>query len=259
MIKLLHYLWNHFKKQMRSEVGTGVATAIGGSAILGAVMSGNQDTPEGGGGGVVTMPQYGFTEPRQQLTSDFYTQQIQNLMSGEAPPYLQKYLPKIKKGMTSSLQESYLGRPGERRGAIQLAQEMGSGAGLGPKGSVARGEKQLRDYMTKSQQIDQYMAGLEMGSVQDAAKTFPYYSQMMPQGPNAQVVPGQPTPAAPDYLGQGMGAIASKLPYLMNQGGGDTYSMTPGTADLYGGGGGYGNLSSQFNQQFNAGIPVVGF
>ena len=195
-----------------------VAVAIGGSALVGAgasMYSADKMGDGGGyeGGGVVTMPQYEFTEPRLKLTSDFYSDQIQNLISGQAPPYLQQYLPKVKAGMKRELQQSYLGRPGERRGAIELAREAGAASGLGPKGQVARSEKQIRDYMDKSSAIDEYMAGLEMGMVQDAAKTFPYYSQMMPTGPNAQVTQAQQIPQRPDYTGQTIGNIMGAVPW----------------------------------------------
>jgi hypothetical protein len=203
---------------MAVATGTAIlgAAALGTAGMLGSQAMANKKSGGGyEGGGVVTMPQYQFTEPRLQLTSDFYTQQIQNLMAGEAPPYLQQYLPKMKKYLQTGLDESYLGRSGERRGGVELAREAGLSSGLGPKAAVSGTQKVLRDYMDKSEAIDQYISGLEFSAVQDASKTFPYYSQMMPTGPNAQVVPAQQIPETPNYYGQSMSNMAGNIPWEM--------------------------------------------
>ena len=171
---------------------SGIATAIAGSAVLGAVSAYNADSPEYSGGGVVTMPQYGFTEPRLELTSDYLTKQLQNLMQGQPPPYLQQYLPTLKKGMKQDLTQNYFGTPGQRNlGGVEMARSAGLSAGLGAKGAVAQSNKMIQDYMNKASQIDRYISEYSLDAMKQSSETVPWQSMQMAQGPNSQVTQPQ--------------------------------------------------------------------
>lgn len=148
---------------------------------------------------VVTMPQYSFTEPRMKLTSDFYTQNIERLMRGEYPTY---YDTKgIGEGLKQEAYKTAFGRPGERTGTAQMAMETGALTGMGGAATGAQVSKVYKDYAERSSAIDTFLAKLGVDVSREAAGRIPYMSQMMPRGPDAQIVTygrGQaPQPSAP--------------------------------------------------------------
>lgn len=180
-----------------------------------ASMFGGKKSSGGGGGtvggGVVTFPEYSFTEPRLKLTSDFLTQQLDNLMKGEAPPYLQAALPGIESDLRTKLRKTYYGRPGERTGSVMNAgYETAAALGIGPKAAIAQSRKSQKDYAEKASEIDRYIEQIQLDAMNQVATSVPQYSMQMPVGPRSQyvaptVIPGEPT--EPDYFSQAMGAL----------------------------------------------------
>lgn len=251
-MRLLHWLWkvctdkewrNNWVETCPLVLKTWGGIAMGvGSVAASAISTYGSD----GGGGysynpVIEHPQYSFTEPRMKLTSDFYTDQIQNLMEGKAPPYLQKYMPGMRESLNKNLEKTYFGRSGERTGAVQQAYERGAITGLGPKGTQAQVDKTMRDYTEKAEDIDRYIDGLLFNATQQAAMKLPYMSQSMPKGPDVSVMGAQQVPEKPNYMGQALGSIASNIPWENMFGGGTT-----GTTPDY-----VGGLNNETNAMFD--------
>jgi len=184
-----------------------------GMSIYGATQGGKG---KGGSSGItpyqfVQYPEYGFTQPRLQQTSDFLSQNIQRMSEGKYPAYYEEALPTLRKGMADPLRETYFGGQG-MRGPSVMSQVRSTGAalGTGPKATLARENKALYDYGTKSQEIDQYLTKLGVDIMQRDAYTFPALSMQLPRGPEGQVVGGQPY-NVPDYRGNAMNSIMQSL------------------------------------------------
>lgn len=171
---------------------------------------------------VITLPQYSFTEPRLQTTSDFISNNIDRMNRGEYPTYYQNALPTLRENMSRPLRETYYGRPGERTGAINAAMETGSITGIGPRTANAQATKQIRDYTDKESAIDEYLTKMGVDIMSQDAYRFPQLSMSMPKGPDATVLPGQSysIPESPDYLGTAISTFASAAPYLFGGQGG---------------------------------------
>lgn len=214
------------------------ALFAGGGALASKFGSKNKGTPGGvQGPQVITMPQYSFTEPRLNLTSDFITQNLQNMMEGKLPAYYEAARPKMREAAGRDLKETYFGRPGERAGLTQMAQEVGASSGLGPKGTQAQVSKQFKDYSRKEQQIDEFLTQLGVDVAREGAMAFPQMSTGMPAGPQSTVI----GPYAyggneqPSQLGGFLGQIAGSLPSLMKQGGEGENPIQSLLASIFGG------------------------
>ena len=189
------------------------------------------------GGGVTTMPQYSFNEPRQQLTSDFISQNIERMSEGKYPAYYEKAMPDIRAGMQRNLQESYYGSPLNKGGVMGGIREAGAATGLGPNQVTAQTNKAMLEYSNKEKEIDEYLAKLGVGIMQQDVGTFTQASNQMPMGPNAQMSGGYATGNQPtDY--SGLNQMAGALPY-MNWGGQDG-SSSQNVYDISGGNNGFG-------------------
>jgi hypothetical protein len=177
-------------------------------AALGAgagLLGGKKKTQDVPWGMVVEHPQYSFTEPRMQLTSDFLSQNLNRLNSGQQSAYMQAAMPQMRSLMSDPLREQYYGRSGERGGVLADTAAMGAATGLGPRATAAYTQKALRDYTTKEGAIDQYLTQLGVNVQQQDAYNFANMSMQMPRGPEVSVV-GAPAaayqqPQYPDYTG----------------------------------------------------------
>jgi hypothetical protein len=155
-------------------------------------------------------PQYSFTEPRMQLTSDFISQNIQRMMEGKYPAYYEKALPTLRESMSRPLRETTFGTPGYRGQSLMgQAGEEGAMYGLGPKSTVARKRKVMSDYATKEGAIDEYLTKLGVDLTSQAATNFTQLSNQMPQGPNAQPVTLTNTTEGTEGIGNLLGMAAS--------------------------------------------------
>ena len=164
--------------------------ALAGGAI--GALAGGFGTPKAGGleqgYDVVTMPQYSFTEPRLRLASDYLTQNINRMSQGQYPAWYDKASQTMRQQMMTNLNQATYGKPGQRTGTFQQAQDMGAITGIGPKATWAQGQKVLSDYTDKSSQIDAYLAQLGVGVMQGEESTYLQASQNMPQGPQSAIV-----------------------------------------------------------------------
>lgn len=136
---------------------------------------------------VQVMPQYSFTEPRLQASSDFVQGNIERMGRGEYPSYFGNALPMLRENMSRPLYETYYGRPGERQGVLQGAYEAGAATGIGPRSTMGNVQKTLRDYATKEKEIDEYLTKLGVGIMHEDAARMPQLSSGMPKGPDAQL------------------------------------------------------------------------
>jgi hypothetical protein len=136
-------------------------------------------------------PQYSYTEPRIRLTSDFVSDNIQNMAEGNFPSYYQKAYPKLRENLSRQNYQTYFGRPGQRTGAVQGAMEAGAMTGIGPKATNFQVNKQLQDYADKETAIDEYLTKLGVDITSSASVQFPQLSNQIPQGPQGQVVQGR--------------------------------------------------------------------
>lgn len=136
-----------------------------------------------------TAPQYSFTEPRNQLVSDFVSQNIQRMNEGKYPTYYQNALPSLREQMAQPLRENTFGTPGYRSQSLMgQAGEEGAMYNLGAGSTVARKRKVMSDYATKNAAIDQYLTQLGVNIMSNEATTLPQISNQMAQGPTSQPV-----------------------------------------------------------------------
>jgi hypothetical protein len=224
-----------FLPALLATSAAGLATNVASNAISGAISGGG-----GGysGGGIVEFPQYPWTRPRLELTSDYITSGLQNLQEGKPPPYLQRYLPEIEADLQRGLKRTYLGRPGERSNSqVGIAQQTGAITGVGPKATQANVDKVMKDYAEKQQSIDAYINSIIVDTMRRDAVAFPQISSQQPIGPASTLVQPQQIPQRPDYIGQSLNAIAGAVPW----------------EDLFSGGAGVGSQQNPANNPFLGG------
>ena len=166
---------------------------------------------------VVTMPQYSFTQPRLEQTSDFLSQQMQNLQEGRYPQWYEKGVPSMRRGLQRGAGEWAYGGPLTGPGAYGEARAAGSATGVGPRATMAGTSKVSEKYANMQAAIDEFIAKTGIDISRETAKNAPYLSAMMPQGPSSQVIGGMGynIPESPDYMGQSLQQMGQYLPYLM--------------------------------------------
>lgn len=183
-------------------IGTALGAIGGGLAGLLGGFGGGEGMQQGYD--IVEMPQYSFTEPMLRQTSDYLSDAMSRLGRGEYPSYYENALPTLRKAMADPLYQTYYGRPGERSGLVQQAMQVGAMTGLGPKSTNVQASKQMQNYATQEQQIDQYLTQIGVDVMNQQAQQIPQYMMSMPQGPNAQIV---------NYMG-GVGGSSYENPML---------------------------------------------
>ncbi len=161
-----------------------VATIGAGASIYGASQS------KGASGGVADWqaPQYSFTEPRLQQTSDYLSNMMSRLSRGEYPAYYERLAPKVRQRQQNALYQQYFGTEGNRRGAYNLALESGAVQGVGPGQGFKRASQTLDQYSLQSQQIDQLIDQIGIDIMNQQSLTVPQISASLPMGPQAQPV-----------------------------------------------------------------------
>ena len=220
-------------------IGT-TAVSIGGSMYSANQAKKNKGKSGVGPAQVVTSPQYSFTEPRLQQTSDFISSNIQRMSEGKLPSYLDKAMPSMRQTMSTQNKNTYFGSPGQQGpGILDSVKSAGAATGIGPKATMMQTNKALYDYGEKETEIDRYLTKLGVDVMQEDAYRFPSMSNQMPQGPQATVIPGSSynVPQSPDYMGTAMQGIAGALPYMF-----DGATTTTGTQGMVG----YDDRSSMY-------------
>ena len=218
-----------------------LAAATIAAPIVGNLLGGGSKKGQTGvtGPSVVTLPQYSFTEPRLKLTSDFISGNIQNLSEGKYPTYYQNALPALRENMSRPLKETFFGSGGlngsNGTSIMDQIRSTGAALGVGPKATVARENKALYDYASKNQEIDEYLTKLGVDIASQDSRYFTQASIAMPQGPSAQVVPGQGynVPQAPNYTSDFLKTAGAALPYLMGSQASPNSSTTSGSGYDY--------------------------
>ncbi len=194
---------------------TWVSAAVG-AAGVGASIYGASQKGKGGnqsGYDVVQMPQYSWTEPNQQNTSNYLNQELQRIQSGALPAYYQNALPGMTEALQRQLRKKYFGGPTDS-GLYNHALEAGAVMGVGPKASYAQAQKVSQDYADQSKQIDEYLQQQGVGLQQQAASSIPGQLSGLPKGPDSQIVTygGTSAPGAGSAMGN-IGSILGQIPW----------------------------------------------
>jgi len=177
---------------------------------------GDQGTPGRTGAQYLTAPQYSFTEPRLQLTSDYITQNLQRLQEGKYPVYYEQAKPQLREAMSRELQETYYGVPGERTGIAGRAREAGAALGLGAAPTFRQEEKVYREYARKENEIDEYLTQIGVQLMGQAEQTALDASIRLPKGPDAQAfsysIPAQEGGSKAKALGNLLSSLSGLVP-----------------------------------------------
>lgn len=204
----------------------------------------------GGGYDVVNLPQYSFTEPRLRLISDFVSDNLTRIGQGKRPAYYDAAVPYIRENLERPLRTTFFGRPGERTGTLQAAQEVSAALGVGPRASMAATNKALARYEDASKQIDEFIEKTGVDVTQESLRTSIYAGLSIPKGPDAQVVSyGGYAPQQTAGIGDYLASLAGDIPYLYgaaNKQKQQLYEDTPS---------GFGDVSNLRTPPFNPQQP----
>jgi hypothetical protein len=194
----------------------GIAALTSGAGVAGAAMNKNKGKSQPGGAQWLQNPQYSFTEPRMELTSDYVTKGIQALSEGKPPTWWQAYEPVERKKRQKSLYEQYYGG-GFGPGVLETQQSTDIAAGRRGAGGGSNYAKQLQQYSMGLQDIEDLLTQGGAGAMQTAEQSYIPWSANMPTGPSGQwmTYAGQTTPYQPSALESIAGGVGSMLPYLM--------------------------------------------
>lgn len=165
-----------------------IIASVAGSAVSTAMQSGNNSSGSGGYD-VTTMPQYSFTEPRLQQTSDFVSSNLQRMSEGQLPAYYANARPQIRESMARPLRKTYYGTAGNRTGLVQDAISAGTLTGLKGKAALTPAMKVMQEYADKESAIDDYLAKMDAQIMERDAQLFPSLSMSMPAGPQSTTIP----------------------------------------------------------------------
>ena len=271
--KMVRGLRKRIKTNLLNERGSWVNLGVAAIGAGSSMYSANKASKGGGQTGksgydIVQMPQYSWTEPNLRMTGDFLADSMQRLGRGEAPAYWDKSVDSMRNSMANPLRENYYGRPGERGGLVQQAQGLGAMTGTGPRGTFAQVNKQMKNYATAEQQIDEFLNKQRVNIMQRESEFLPQMMSQMPKGPDAQLAPyaGYPT-QQPQKSGFGdLGEMVGPLMGMFGGGGGGS------PTSMFGGGGSsfggqpmdagmsmmnMGGNSSFGGQPFNAGMSMM--
>jgi len=196
-----------------SAIGGPPGAGIG--LIAGGIMGGLSGNADQGGGyqyfepQAIIHPQYSFTEPRLNLTSDFISQNIERMMAGEFPAYYQSAIPQIRESMERPLRQMYGfggygggqtgggGGGGSWSGGIErpygptimdMTREQGAATGAGPKATMAATNKAMMRYEDKMKAIDEMITKMGVDITTRDAVAFPQLSSQMPKGPDVTIM-----------------------------------------------------------------------
>jgi hypothetical protein len=203
-----------------SILGTGIGSFGGPGTARGAIGGGIGGMFGGGneaGAQWLQNPQYSFTEPRMQLTSDYVSKGLQALQEGKPPTWFSNWEPiERKKRMGSLYQQYYGGQDAYGRDtfgpgllATQVGQDVAAGR-VGASGS-SNYAKQLANYSGIAQAIDDYLSQLGSQAMETAEGRYLGTSLQIPEGPSGRWEGYEATPSAGQTIAGGIGSI---LPYM---------------------------------------------
>jgi hypothetical protein len=222
----------------------GSVGASAGAGLLGSLFGGGQAGESGFN--VTTIP----LTADQQVGSSFLANQLQSLQQpGGAlgPSFFQESIPLLRRNLASGLSRDFFGLPGQRNeGTFAKSVNLGALTGLGPRASVAQGNKQLQNFQQQSQSIDEFIAKTGIDISRETALNAPRsLAALTPQSfatPFSVAGSSGVDFGTDDFLGaasSGLSDIFSSIPNIFNSGGG--------------GGGGGTNLSQQVSA-FGGGV-----
>lgn len=204
------------------------AAAGGGSALGGFFGRG----PEQETGFDVFKPETfpGF-EGLQGTNIQFLQEELKRIRNGEIPISLQGPAERLREGQQQSNQERFFGTPGQRSNSlVNRAVELGSIAGVGPKGAIAQGQNQLAGFNSASSQIDQFIDNLLLQGTTQANQFAVGSAQTQPSGPPQTVIPfGGGAVQSGGALGQGFSQLGAGLGSALSSGAfGQQQAFAPG-------------------------------
>ena len=189
------------------------------AASLFGGMFGKKDDAGGSGGMGYTAPQwlqnpqYDFTEPRLQQTSDFISQQINALQRGEMPDWYTSAMPQLREGMMRGARQWLHGGPMTGMGAMDQGRAAGAAMGVGPRAGMANTNKALSKYGDMTSAIDEYLTGKGVDISERASMAFPQMSSTLPQGPQGQWLAPQPYQQQGGGMMDSLGGLMKNLPW----------------------------------------------
>lgn len=199
--------------------------AITGGLGLGATALGglfDKETPGEYGAQWLQNPQYGWSEGNLKGLYDYFNQGMSSIQQGKPPSWYQQYEAATKPRQQSNLYQTYFGGnwgPGIMDSLKSY--NIQSGVPVGKRGSLMG--KQLSDYATQSQKIDEFYSQLGANAMQSSEQL---YSQgrlglgqfQGPQGSwMSYSTPGSYQPSWLTGMGQGLTTLA---PYANEMWGG---------------------------------------
>ena len=228
-----------------------VATAIGGSALVGAGASFlNKPEAMQQGYDIVDADKYSWTDQTQQGLNSYWMDMMKKMQAGQQPAWMQNTLDPMQQSAQQNLRGNVYGTGG-RPGTLRDIMGMASGAGVGPAGAMSKGSQHIVDYLTESDKIDQYFNQMKFGGMQSMAMGAPQQAAALPRGPEQQVVNfmgggGQMNQPQMDY-----GALGSVPWEKMFSGGQQAQPQSQYLPLGYGSGGGINKLPSYENSGFS--------
>lgn len=243
--------------------GSGAGALLG--SLFGGMFGGRSTPGQGPGYDIVPLPQYGFTEPRLGLTSDFLSGEIERIMRGDLPGWYEGIEGTLREQGRRGLKETYMGVPGLSPGILERQKSFDVSRGLGKGAAATRGYgAQLDRWAQGEKQIEEELMKMGAAAQEKGAYEFPRLSMMMPKGPDTAVLGpyGGQAPQMSEW-DKIMGSLAGAAPWMSQQAPAfDLGAMFSGKAGAGAGAGalsGYGGVGAGFGGAgggFEAGGPA---
>jgi hypothetical protein len=211
--------------------------AIGSTAIsAGASLAAG--TPDAGPGfAVVNKPQFSFSEPALEASSNFLTSNLEQIGQGNFPQFFQNLIPSLRAELEDPLRRRTFGRQGRRSDStLGLAQAQDALSGLGPQQVGREGSatsRGLTDFQERSQSIDRFIAQQGADITSKFALAIPELLNTAPKGPDSEVVNLSLGGAGGGGGGGALGGLASAFGSFVGAGGAD--SAISGIGNFFGG------------------------
>lgn len=180
-----------------------------GASALGSMF--DETTPGSHNAQWLQNPQYGYTEGNMKYLSDYYNRGLQGIQQGKAPQWYQQYEQAKKPRQRQDLYQTYFGGnwgPGIMDQMKSYNVQRGTPAGQ--QGTLYG--KQLSDYATQSEKIDEYFNTMGANAMQQSENTYLQGMRQLPEGPSGQWdiwdTQGSYNPSWLTKVGQGLSSFA---------------------------------------------------
>ena len=212
--KLGRYLWNDFKKSMKSERGTwaGIAGVVGAGVSMATQKKGKAGQQ---GFDVYTPNAVGEQTGIGKENVQYLGGMRQALEAGNPWANYGTFEQQMRKKQQRMQQEAMYGNQGDRYGAYQTGMESGSLLGLGGGATQRSLRPLMTQYLQGGQQIEDMLAQAKAGAMQNKEQMYLQGMNQMAQPFGGQAVPynipGTPLQASPwaSLAGSVMGGIAA--------------------------------------------------